>query len=576
MNNQGHHLLSTRVLPWLSLTLLVFFLPLLYADNNHVVQISDLNVSQKLAQTIGLLEDRDNRLRIDDVSTAQAASQFQLADERGGNIGFTQSTWWVRLQIRNGSDDWRHLVLRQDYPLIDYLDLYEPHDGAWKVHATGDRLPFAQRDIAHHEFLFDLKIPAHSERTYYLRYQSQGPIDISLSLYTPTDLMSVLTARQTAYGFYYGCVIMLLFWSVLIYAAVRDRVILVYFSYVASFGLYMSINNGLAFEYLWPESPQWANMSLPLMLSLSVLLALQFARMILSAEHLVPRLNKVAIGLQVVAVLGIVGTPVLPYSMLIIPVTMLIFTAVVLMLIMGALTAWSGSLPARYFLMAWGAFLLGSVVYLSKVFGWLPHNFFTQHGWQIGSLLETILLSVTLSARLRELRELSRTDALTQIGNRRLFDDSLPRFIQDAQQKKQPLSLLVIDIDHFKQFNDRHGHACGDQAIRFLAQMLRHIARRPALACRYGGEEFVLVLPNSTAAQAMIVAERLRSGVANEQRGELSFTISIGVAELSELDDQSTAALFSAADMALYASKHAGRNVVTHYQATENRRLQTA
>ncbi len=542
-----------------------------FSSSTSAIVITDPMQLDRLAGHLELLEDPSGLMTIDEVVTA--GQRFNPASHEATNIGFTKSTWWARFRVRNDSADSLKVVLRQSYPLIDYIDFYQPAaDGSWQQLATGDRLPFANREILHREFLFPLLVPAHSERSYYLRYQSQGPIDISLSVNSIDHLVAKLSREQLAYGIYYGAVIMLLVWSSLVYVAVRDRAFLAYFAYVACFGLYMATHNGLAFQFLWPNSPRWGNTGLIVLLSASLLVALQFSRMILHARDYAPRLDKVAQGLQWIAFAALVAAPLLPYATLIVPVTLLILLSVIFMLIMGSVSALAGSIPARYFLIAWGAFLAGSIVYLWKIFGVLPHTFVTQNSWQIGSLLEMILLSLTLSSRMNELQHQSRTDALTQLGNRRLFDDRLPAAIAMATQQGKPLALLVIDIDHFKQFNDLHGHAEGDEAIKRVANALRKHVRKPYLACRYGGEEFAVILPGASHDEAMVLAERLRNTVQQDNTGSHAVTISIGLGSLDDELGKTADQLFEATDFALYTAKEQGRNCCVSYRDCQSRR----
>lgn len=529
----------------------VFLLPT--AERIHVEEFSS---------HVDLLEDPEGKLTLDEVTR----STFAPSSLAAANVGFTKSIWWARATLRNESPRDREIFLRQTYPLIDYLDVYEQTGPQqWRTHKTGDRRPFDARDIAHRDLIFPLHVPAQSERVIYMRYESQGPIDISLSLFSSPELLESLSREQLAYGIYYGCVIMLLVWSSLVFIAVRDKAFLAYFAYVATFGLYMLIHNGLAYQYLWPESPRWANTSLVAFINIALFSGLQFSRMILRAKEVIPRLDLAARGLQAVAVILLLASPFVPYATIIAPIALLVLVGVIFMLLLGVVAMVLGSRPARFYVIAWSSFLCGSVVFLLKTFGVLPHTFFTQNGWQIGSLLEMILLSMTLSTRMNELQHQSRTDPLTQLGNRRLFDDKLPEEFAVAQTQQRPLSLLVLDIDHFKSYNDRHGHARGDQAIKAVASVLRKFARKPLMACRYGGEEFTVILPGIDCQTAAVMCERLRRAVEETLHGDLAITISVGYACLSRTDFESAEKFFEAADSALYAAKQQGRNCVVSF-----------
>jgi diguanylate cyclase (GGDEF)-like protein len=375
-----------------------------------------------------------------------------------------------------------------------------------------------------------------------------------------------LSRGQLAYGVYFGCVIMLMVWSGLVFLAVRDGAFLAYFAYVASFGLYMTINTGFAFQYLWPDSPRWGNTSLIVLLNIALIAALQFSLTILRARDYTPRLFRVARVLQAIALVAIGLTLVLEYAALIRPVTLLILVSVCFMIALGMISLLAGSRPARFYVIAWGAFLCGSVVFLLKNFGLVPHTFMTQHSWQIGALLEMILLSMTLSSRMNELKNQSRTDSLTLLGNRREFDAMLPVEFARAREQDIPLSLLVVDIDQFKLYNDLHGHAQGDEAVKAVAQALRKHARKPYLACRYGGDEFCAILPGTNDALAAVLAERLRAAVQSSMAGEHTVTVSIGYACQSHNRFESADLLFEAADAALYSAKQQGRNCISEFR----------
>ncbi len=174
-----------------------------------------------------------------------------------------------------------------------------------------------------------------------------------------------------------------------------------------------------------------------------------------------------------------------------------------------------------------------------------------------------------LEAANQQLAALSRTDALTGLANRRRFDEAWAAEWQRAGRMGLPLALALIDVDHFKAYNDHYGHQAGDACLRQVAALLAAEARRSGeLVARYGGEEFVLVLPGATAAEARIVAERIRAAVEgrampHEHSPVTSVvTISIGVASARVQRAEQADALLKEADVALYLAKQQGRNRV--------------
>ena len=172
-----------------------------------------------------------------------------------------------------------------------------------------------------------------------------------------------------------------------------------------------------------------------------------------------------------------------------------------------------------------------------------------------------------------QLSDLASTDGLTSLANRRQFDERLEAERSRAVRDRKPLALILIDVDHFKKFNDRYGHLPGDDCLRKVAEVFRDAARRPGdLASRTGGEEFALLLPGANLADAVGVAEAVRAkvealGLEHLDNAGGKVTVSCGVAALGPRQDQSLRSLLDAADAALYRAKREGRNRVARAEA---------
>ncbi|MBC8414624.1 GGDEF domain-containing protein, partial [bacterium] len=185
----------------------------------------------------------------------------------------------------------------------------------------------------------------------------------------------------------------------------------------------------------------------------------------------------------------------------------------------------------------------------------------SKDGTLIGSA--ALFRDVTEETRLtNELLLLSTTDGLTGLYNRRYLNESLGKELGRARRYTLDFSIIMFDVDHFKKFNDVYGHETGDRVLKMLGNVMIKTFRDIDICCRYGGEEFLIILPSTNLENAKISAERLRVAVETTSIDDLSVTISIGIASYPETDTRSIDEFIKKADLALYKAKEGGRNRV--------------
>jgi diguanylate cyclase (GGDEF)-like protein len=170
-----------------------------------------------------------------------------------------------------------------------------------------------------------------------------------------------------------------------------------------------------------------------------------------------------------------------------------------------------------------------------------------------------------LKDRSAEFEQLSVTDALTGLLNRRYIEARLAEEIKRSNRHGLAMSFMMLDVDHFKSYNDTFGHPAGDEALKMVGDVIRNTLRSADVAARFGGEEFSILLPQTTGEEAAAIAERIRHNIENADFPHRQVTVSIGVASCSA-DLCVSADLVAAADRALYEAKRRGRNRVTEFE----------
>lgn len=540
-----------------------------------------------------MLQETDQPLTLETARAAWQAGRFQPARHAVINRGIGAAPAWIRLAVVNpgGAADTRRLQIEN--PWLDDLSVHFVHAGrSVASHRTGDRLPFAARPLAGRFFAFDHEfVPGTTE--IYIRAESPDPLVLPIFLLTHAEADQRDRLQAYSYGLVYGFLIALLAYNAVLFASLRDRRYLLYSGFLAAFLALNAAYTGHGYAWFWSERPALQQWIIPLLMMACGALGLRFATCFLQTRDRTPLAHRrvgwfIGGSTAAFALASLAGQDQAPALL----VAFAFITVFSLAMIALGVVAWRARVSsAGYFLAASLASMLGTAWTSLTVWGFIPFSDAGFRAAEFGMLIDATLLALALGARfrfvqlekvlselsrdeladnnqklsetLREVERLASTDRLTGLWNRLQVERVAAGEMERAARYRHPTSLLLFDIDHFKRVNDRYGHRAGDDALVGLAAVMRRCLRDSDLAARWGGEEFLVLMPNTALADATMAADKLRRQVASELATPDGHpvTISIGVAEWRG-DGESLDAWIVRADRVLYLAKENGRNRV--------------
>lgn len=571
-----------------------------------------------LNDRIELLEDVDGSLTIDDMTDPAVQARFRPADGRA-SVGQSRNPWWVKVQLQRAGDAPREWWLEVGaVTLLDLQVFFPGEQGGWRMRQSGERVGFAEgRDHPYRRAVFRLPALAGEPSTFYLRTYDPAGNSFPLRVWQLADLDLTATRENLAIGLVYGVIFALLLYNLFILFSLRDSAYLWYVLATAGALLFILSMTGHGFQYLWPGSavPFWLDrITLP---SVWGFCACRFTQSLLQTRVHVRwahRLLSLACVVYVVAIaldaFGLRG----PTAWLIALLSLSSIPAA----LGAALIRWrQGFFPALLYLCGYGL-VLGSIgILLLRATGLLQPSPLNAFVFPISVAAESILFSFALAYRIQilkqekaaaleqadrektarlaqmqasadelqaavdrrtaelaaanqrlsereaDLRHAAFHDPLTELPNRRYLIERVEGTLAEARRRQESVALMLIDLDHFKPINDRHGHDAGDLMLRSIAQRLRQQVRSHDMVARLGGDEFAVLVGGTNAeGHACEVAERLLAELSQPVRygaERLAVTVSIGVALFPQHGGH-FAALYKAADEALYRVKTQGRS----------------
>ena len=553
--------------------LLVLLLMLLFVGNTAYAAI-DVRQSHPIALGESAQYFQEGAHRMDLADAQERMSKEGLrSHEPILSFGINANPIWLKFEFTNSADQPAQRFLRFETSWLDRIELFFVVDGKLtREEKGGDYYPFQAREQNDRFVVFSHDYLPGSTGVY-VRVESQDPLIIPMYLYKSDELVANKVNQGYVYGLIYGFLAALLAYNALLAFSLKSRRYLFYAQYLCFFLLMNASYTGHAYKWFWPEAPIWQQWSNPILMLLYVISGLLFAMRFLGSRIHLPKLHKV------IATYCSVLTLIAAICVLLGSNVVLLYTAFIaiipfsaLMIVSGAVALISGMKAARYFLAATIFATLGAAYTSFTVSGVFDYSDLGFHAVEIGMLIEAVLFALALSHQFKISQEdkvraekLADIDQLTGLYNRRGFDKILAPLFSTAQRNERKISLLLLDIDHFKMINDQYGHLAGDKVITHLSTLLLEEARTGDVVARWGGEEFILLLPETDSSEALSLAERLVRRAADltilfEQQ-EITFTVSIGVASLM-IDDKSFLQLLDKADHALYKAKADGRNRV--------------
>ena len=385
--------------------MLLGWLPMLVS----AVDFDEATQSLPLGRVMQVFEDVDGQATLADVIARDGL--FRNHEKDSLNAGYSHSAFWLKVDLSylpQNPNIHRTWLLELAYPPMDHIDLYlADASGNYRLaERTGDALPFDSRQIKENNYLFELNFSPGQSQTVYLRLASQGSVQAPLTLWSAQAYLEQQPVRIYILGLIYGVLLGMLVYNLFIYLSVRDTSYLYYIFYIASFGLYQLSVNGAAVQYFWPNNPWWANAATPFLIGSAAFFGCQFARTFLHTASHSRWLDRALMLLMAVGVLVMVLALTTSYAVSLRLATGLALAFIVTIFTSGVVAWVRGLRVARYFVIAWSAFLLGGLVNTLMVLGYLPNVFLTMYASQIGSAIEVGLLSLALADRINAMRDL--------------------------------------------------------------------------------------------------------------------------------------------------------------------------
>ncbi|WP_421418959.1 diguanylate cyclase [Pseudoalteromonas lipolytica] len=508
------------------------------------------------------------------MTLSQIQNQTFTASKNELTLGTNAKTTWSKITVKNNdSETLRLFIHNPDAYHLEEVGFYETHNGQL-INQSEIQLDTSgpKANMFGGSAVFSFYIAPQQQKTIYVKSVTFSHQWFALNIYNEEHSKRALVGNGNYIALLVGMMLALMIYNFFLYLSARKIENIVYALYLISGTVWVALSYGVAANFFGIFSAEVLQLNSSLLSMPSFLVI--FVMLIFETKKHYPK-EHIALSLILVLLVGdfiyslfdVVGA-LKPASTL---------AAMMMTVTFGvSISLWrKGDSLAKYFLLGHSLFVIFNMLAVLYYKGITDANVINSHGVGIGILLEALMMAFILSYRIKTLekikaqqKELTRlvdTDPMTGLYNRRYFDRKSEELIAAMASNHQELTLIIADLDHFKAINDTYGHDIGDKVIIEFANILTTQQRKDDIACRYGGEEFVLLL-HCSLHDAKAVAERIREKAANTRiksndAQAVKFTVSLGVHSVAHASTTIKETL-SIADKALYKAKNNGRNCV--------------